>query len=94
MPGLQSWNVRHTYRTHFQSHIFLASSLFLSSFLSPVLICSISISLLPSLAPLSLSLSPSLPACGVAHQALEEIDPKGETILIQGPPFSRLLYLH
>jgi threonine dehydrogenase-like Zn-dependent dehydrogenase len=25
-----------------------------------------------------------LEPCGVAHQALEEIDPKGETILIQG----------
>ena len=76
---------------------------YFSCFFSPPLLYSLLssfipfLSLSPSLPSLSLSLlslSPSLPACGVAHQALEEIDPKGETILIQGPPFSRLLYLH
>ena len=30
----------------------------------------------------SLNLNPS--ACGVAHQALEAIDPKGDNILVQG----------
>ena len=29
-------------------------------------------------------------ACGVAHQALEEIDPKGDNILIQGTLLSLL----
>ena len=28
------------------------------------------------------------PACGVAHQALEEINPKGDDILVQG------MYVH
>ena len=75
---------RETYRQNPFSSVLIP---YFSCFFSPPLLFSLSLAL-------PLSLSPSLPACGVAHQALEEIDPKGETILIQGPPFSRLLYLH